>query len=586
MQYKRIELPEEQIDSLIEKHISAFIAQHAGPGFEFREYQKEAIVAAIKTFLSGTNKHFLLEAPTGSGKSIIGICVSFVLNALGFTGYILASDLNLQTQYENDFKRLGLDWGSVKGIDNYLCTENGEKHSCGNCHMRNETYSVIKERKCFNDCPYYSARAKAASSETSLLNYSYWLIQMNYVSNTSVHGLFDKRDFIICDEAHKLVDIVQNHFAPMIDKRTAMNIEDIIDEYSHARLWSGQAQIDYGQVVKTIQTSQDKEVLFEKLVMLENVTALLVSGTNYYKQKVSDAMAHGKIDKKMKKTIRLLDWAKDLHCKLEDYIKIISTVGFESMIPCNDKESGRVTFKTLDERFLMEHFFHDVHDFSIMMTATMGNAKTFYDSVKGVDIYSSKACKIPSTFDFTNSPIYSYKGHSMSYKNKDANTPWVVEKVDEILEKHKGQKGIIHCGSYALGNKIYSMSNNKKRILMYKQGEKDVVLDMFKNSDDKVLIGPSILEGVNLEDDMSRFQIFVKVPYASLGDKFVLEKMKVDNVWYQCDAIKKILQGVGRSVRSKDDWAVTYILDGDFIRLWRENSSQFSDEFNERLTFV
>ena len=40
--------------------------------------------------------------------------------------------------------------------------------------------------------------------------------------------------------------------------------------------------------------------------------------------------------------------------------------------------------------------------------------------------------------------------------------------------------------------------------------EKSVMLDLFKKKEGAVLMGPSLLEGLDLKDDISRFQIFFK----------------------------------------------------------------------------
>jgi len=72
-----------------------------------------------------------------------------------------------------------------------------------------------------------------------------------------------------------------------------------------------------------------------------------------------------------------------------------------------------------------------------------------------------------------------------------------------------------------------------------------------------------------------------------LNDDFIAAKLELDPSWYQNDAIVKMLQGVGRSVRNENDWAVTYILDSDFIYLWKKNTDKFPErEFNDRLKFI
>jgi len=45
-----------------------------------------------------------------------------------------------------------------------------------------------------------------------------------------------------------------------------------------------------------------------------------------------------------------------------------------------------------------------------------------------------------------------------------------------------------------------------------------------------------------------------------------------------------IIQGAGRSVRSKDDRAVTYILDAHAQRLFSSKHNIWKDEFNLRFT--
>ena len=156
----------------IEEYIEKFITDHADENFKFRKYQKEVIIDIVQIFLGGEKKSYVLEAPTGAGKSCIAIVASYVLNQFGKTGYILASDIALQTQYEEDIAKYKLWWGSIKGVDNYRCTENGEKYSLGECTMRNIPTFKKQFLPCYKDCPYLSAREKAKDSQTSLLNYS------------------------------------------------------------------------------------------------------------------------------------------------------------------------------------------------------------------------------------------------------------------------------------------------------------------------------------------------------------------------------------------------------------------------------
>jgi Rad3-related DNA helicase len=161
--------------------------------------------------------------------------------------------------------------------------------------------------------------------------------------------------------------------------------------------------------------------------------------------------------------------------------------------------------------------------------------------------------------------------------------------VDEIMNLHPEESGIIHSGSYEISGKIYDALSpqQRSRVLVY-QGtqEKEQALQRFLSEKNLILMGPSILEGLDLASEKSRFQVFVKVPYPSIGDKFVSAKMNYHPEWYSWKTICSILQGVGRSVRSDDDWAITYFLDGCLVDLLKKHRASFPSEIQRRIKVV
>ena len=120
----------------IEQKLQDFKETFLPEDFKWRKGQKEAIIQIVETYFEGKYKVVILDAPVGSGKSIIAMAVAWILNKRDKNGYILASDITLQEQYEKDMKSMHLNWGSVKGVDNYDCNDNGEKLSMGTCKIR------------------------------------------------------------------------------------------------------------------------------------------------------------------------------------------------------------------------------------------------------------------------------------------------------------------------------------------------------------------------------------------------------------------------------------------------------------------
>ena len=581
-----MEISKEKIENLLDKYVTKTF----GSDFEFRPQQKEAIIDISQAFFDGTCNLYLLDAPTGAGKSIIAMVTAGFLSDFNLNGYILASDLALQTQYENDFKRLNTQWGSVKGVDNYNCVVNNEKFSLGECKIKNISYDKAESTMpCFNDCGYFSNRKKAIKSPVSLLNYSYWLIQRNYVEpkmKEKGHTIpFPKRDFTFCDEAHKVSDIVQNHFSPRIDDRSVDKMEKIRMFLQKNRLGAPSVSaLKLRTLVKDMFKEEDVSKLYNLLKTFELYLIDFIKSSSKVKDVVAERYAKIEVPKEWKFNLALLDWLKDMHCKYEDYNHIISQAGLDSLI--KNQQGEQIVFNCLDESYMMDRHFHTQGSFKLLMTATMGDPSVFLKTIGATD---ARYFKMDSTFDYEKSPIYFYPKRKMSMAQKDKTIPWAVKKVDDILSKHKNERGIIHSGSYEITSRIHAglSEENKKRVLIY-QGtqEKEKALERYLYEDNLILMGPSILEGLDLSADKSRLQIFLKVPFPSLGDRFVKAKMVNQPDWYDYRTITSILQGIGRSVRKDGDWAVTYFLDGCLGDLLRRKRSFFPTEMQKRIIVV
>jgi Rad3-related DNA helicase len=570
---------EKHIVETIERMLQDFVEDFLPEGFTWRKGQKEAILEVIKTYREGKYKTVILDAPVGSGKSLIGTAVSFLLNKMNKRGFLLASDISLQEQYEKDFKDFGLPWGSVKGIDNYLCTDNMEKNSLGTCRIRNQRPNNYH---CYDECPYFSNRNKAVDSDTSLLNYSYWMIMMNYVNAKGDDVVFSPRDFLVCDEAHKILDIVQNHFSPRFDDKTIEKIQKLTEFFNTYNIKDHtQNEGNLSFMINKIEREEDPQELLNALSDIETNLQMYLPSVKFLKEKVKKNYPHKSPPKSWRRALRLGDWLKDLHCKVQDYNEIIYDTDLQHLI--KNPSGDDIVFNCLEERHLMNSYFHRWSKFTVLMSATFSDPSEY---LRQMALPGAKYIKMESHFDYSDSPIYFYNKRRMSYKHIETNLPWLTSKIDEVLKKYPNENGIIHSASYHLTLNIYKglSKENQQRCLVYTgTEEKREMLKLFKENQNKVLIGPSLLEGLDLKDDHSRFQIFAKVPYLSLGDRFVKAKMEANPQWYKWKAIVSMLQGVGRSIRNENDWAHTYILDGALGDLFHSNLKSFPPDFIKRI---
>jgi Rad3-related DNA helicase len=196
---------------------------------------------------------------------------------------------------------------------------------------------------------------------------------------------------------------------------------------------------------------------------------------------------------------------------------------------------------------------------------------------------------IPSTFDFTNSPVIIHSKYKMSYDKKAASFPEIKNMIYQIIRAFKGQRGMIQTGSYENAKRIYDTApfDIKPRLQLYNNSqEKSWMIEMHKATDDSVIIGPTLVEGVDLPGDLLRFIIIAKVPYPNLQDKLVKAKMNLFPQWYQSETANSIIQGIGRGNRFVEDWCVTYIIDGCFDNLYRQTRTQFPVELQKRIRAI
>ena len=558
--------------------------------FEFREGQREIVEQLTQSFFEDPNATWIIDAPTGAGKSLIALWTSWVITQFNKRGYIITSDLGLQDQYERDIDERFLGYPSVKGADNYNCDVNGQKFSLGECRLRNMSYEqAYNKLSCGKTCGYLSKRASAIRSQVSILNYPFWLIQRNYVEPRMIQREatipFEKRDFTFFDEAHKIDEIVQSHFAPIINIDMVSLIDNQLRYLSTNSV--SKPNVDFKrvkEVIDNIQKSGHSGNLFNLINELRDILYTILLHKKILDKSVGKTYTQvgGKqMPKSLKTAYSRFDIMKDVHCKIDDYIELINDVGVDKMVV--NKTEIHTKFMCIDESRMIQKYLHEQSGFKVFMSATIGNPN---DYAKIMGITNAKVISVPNKFSFKNSPIVYVDRHKLSFAHRDENLPKVVKILDKILDRHKKHKGIIHTGSYVFTNYIMENSRHAHNFINYEDSSgKRTALHHFTQSSNGILIGPSLIEGIDLKGDLSRFQIFLKVPYPNTQDKLTKAKFEHIPGWYDWKTSVSIMQGSGRSIRSEDDWAITYILDSCFWSLVRK-PSLFPQSFKERIKIV
>ena len=105
----------------------------------------------------------------------------------------------------------------------------------------------------------------------------------------------------------------------------------------------------------------------------------------------------------------------------------------------------------------------------------------------------------------------------------------------------------------------------------------EVLNHFYTSSDPLVLMSPSLTEGLDLKEDLSRFCIICKMPFANTNDQWVKERQAENQIWYANNTCTTLMQMTGRVVRSDRDIASTYILDTCFEFLVKKYGNLFPE---------
>ena len=471
-------------------------------------------------------------------------------------------------------------------------------------HLRN-----LKEKNPWKPCEYFNQLNMALTSSHSIFNYSIFLALLPNKKN------LPERELLVLDEGHLLeTEIVKFRGLTISKRRWKRYLHDLkISDYGYDDIenWIDfLIEVETKMLVLTGNSSLAESLAIERKVKY-----------NYWRGKVSSKKGDKKNNnsnnrKKIVSASDLFDSDEEIAQKYADDESIsrksAANLGDElaidavrdterltrtinnilanqknwiiSEIKKENYEVVKVELKPLDVSTYCKALF-DKCSKSLIMSATILNYKAFCRNV-GLNPDEVKFIQIPSDFPLEHRPIIPLNVAYLNYNNLQSNEVKlaIAKIVDNLMTLHKNDKGIIHTTSYEQLNFIkenISGTNARRLLVTDPEIQRDDVIFEHTKSTTKptVLISPSLHTGLDLKNELSRFQIITKVPYPNKSDKWTNAKREVDAEWYYWQTALKLIQAYGRSVRSKDDWAKTYILDSAFGYFVKKNKDKLPSWF-------
>lgn len=437
---------------------------------------------------------------------------------------ILTADKGLQQQALDDFKPCGLV--QIQGKNNYDCPH-GDDFTC-------QEGSISK---CPNwntkHCGYWTDLTIAKKAKMVVTNYSNHISLNRYTQGL---GQFDR---LILDEAHqapnKLSDAIQINLTypelhGVLQREGPERAYDVdewrewaIKQSVYSELLQDQAQIDLDAAPSAWNVKK-----FNKAQQLHRKMATLTR-------------------------VRPVDWVVDEGEYGYTFDAVNPALYAEKYlfvgIPHVEFYSGTLALKTL----------------------SMLNVRKDYQFIDH-----------PAEFDPERFKIYLVPSMKV---DRYSDTPeslgvWMM-RIDQIIRARLDRKGIIHCGSFDRQRIILDNSEFAERMIFNRRGEPtaEAVRRFRESRPGTIFVSPSIPMGYDFIAEDCEYQIIAKVPFDDPRDKVIKARTAVDKEYGINQAVQRLLQMIGRGMRSKKDSCENFLVDEHFEWVIRQYRHLFPKMF-------
>lgn len=499
-----------------------------------------------------------LSAPTGSGKSLVCYASSVLSNSSGRTLYLIRKKAQ-QNQWHRDFGEAGL--ANIYGHSAYPCasTSYGDE---GNLE------DMECEGSSGGSCDYEPEVTLCNQSKSVLTNIAHW-VQLQKSEDPGRLGEFDR---LVIDEAHLTHDTLSDILEiPIYEAQYRRLLNISLPDKRHLQdleVWKSWA-------IETIQLCD------EQISMLSgggNLGGGLGLSSN-------PGLSFGG-DKKLIRRLQitrksLSQFIESVRSGLPWVIKLIN--------PSNIS-SKSVALKPVWSRYFAEQYLFRGIKKIVLCSATLPKEIA---GLLGID-YDTEVdyISVPSTFRPDRRPVYYRPANppiAVDSKMSDDDFRRVVRAIDQIIDEFPGVNTIIHTRSYRLAEDIYSLTTHRPRVIMHGRGVEEIeraieefVADPIASP--KIIISPALEEGFDFPFDKCRLQIIVKVPFLDLRDPVIRARCDEDRSYSDIQTAITIEQTVGRGMRNRRDYCLTYIIDSHWGK-WARNKFKplFEPWFNDGL---
>jgi Rad3-related DNA helicase len=477
---------------------------------------RSAQADAIDFILSASEGWIAAHAPTGVGKSLVGVTVAKVLD---LRAAYLTSTKALQNQVAVDFKL-----GQVKGRANYTCRSytdcaEGSQRGCS----RYDT----------TGCPYSAAYFKACDSGLIPTNYSFWMYVRRSSAGSGLCKLGGKPiELLICDEAHHIFQELASFMAVRLPES------------------------EYDDALKLLPQSKDGLMSEPSGSQWRIWAAIRVTAVNAEMRELKEKFgtaAEARAKSNYADLERLIMQLKSIQSFDQNWTWEFSdtaprSVSFDPIWP---GQYAHLLWSGVPQVLLLSA---TLCKYTLQLLGLPKNQYAYREFKNGWPPNHALNWYVPTA--------------RMTYKSTEEDHRKMALRIDEIIAGRLDRKGIIHTVSYQRMRQIMAASKYRKYMVNNENSRDSTkVAAAFKAAKAPcILVSPSFSTGWDFPFSECEYQILPKVPFPYAESRVMKERNKDERYRIYC-AILEIIQMIGRGRRAEFDRCETFILDNNFPRV-------------------
>jgi len=517
------------------------------PAPSFRGNQREAL-ESIRDVLAADNDVVLVRAPTGSGKSLLARSImggarrpdeAAPTEPVG--AYYTTPQVSQLDAVEAD--PLLSDLAVVRGKSNYTCIlpdEQGTPVDRAPCARDRSFDCDVMHR-----CPYFSDREIAA-------NRRYAAMTLAYFMRTAGSDAFGRRDVVVIDEAHGLAEWAEMYATIELNERTVPGWKDL-----------------------SVPDGSELDGISEAAVVAERVADACRRRLEPLRDRTTLTPEQAAERDRLADRVRELEW----------FVEDVTDLDSETEWLLEEGEG--LTIKPLSPARYLHHTVWDRGETFALLSATILDREGFCRSV-GLDPSRVALVDVAHTFPLENRPLYDVAQGKMTYAEREETIPKLARLLVRLMARHPDEKGIVHAHSYGIQRELSKRLREMRvgeRVRTHDRDDRDAELSSWLATDEpEVFLAVKMEEALDLEGDLARWQVLCKAPFPNTNDAGVAHRLDDGRWdWYNRTALKTVIQGCGRVVRSADDRGVTYLADSSLLDLFDRARWDMPDWFEEQV---